>query len=126
MKKTSSAFAVMLGLAVVYAMLTSRIRLVALALTGGWSPAAMEMILLFGVNSALALSVGILAGLRPLARCYAILPAPVLLVTVHRLVAGTAPPLLWMTALYMLALGLLGMELSAAICLLVRLRKPRK
>ena len=93
MKKTTSAFAVTFALAAVYAVFTSRVALTALALAGGRSSALIGTVFVFVVNSVLALLLGVFCGLSPLTRCWGILPAPILLVTVYRLIAGTLSPL---------------------------------
>lgn len=123
MKKFTSAFAVCFALAIVYAALTSRVTLMALALTGGNVPALVDALFLFVTNCIFALLVGIFAGVRPLQRFWAVLPAPVILILTSLFVTGSVPALYYACAIYMFALSLLGLEIFPIVRTAIKLAK---
>ena len=119
MKNSFSAFVVTFALGLCYAAVASWVALAATAIFGGWMPNLMFAIFFVGVNCAFALLVGIFAGMSPLRRCWAALPAPVVLVVVYRAVAGTTSFTLFFTALGMFSFFFIG-ELFALIIRLVK------
>ena len=119
LKNSFSAFVITFAMGLFYAAVASWVALAATAIFGGWMPSLMFAIFFVGVNCAFALLEGVFAGMDPLRRCWATLPAPIVLVVVYRAVTGTTSFVLYFTALSMFSFFFIGV-LFALIIRLVK------